>query len=382
MKNFTLLFALIFTVSVYSQIQLDEFKLSDYKLPDIKRHKLDVNFDLNGGIQLTDYFSEKSYYNSTTGRGVFMPAYSFYRNSRKYQGQQEARFNLDYYAGKWDNQQEFYDGNKYFQDHNSKSFQTGLDLFSENRFYMGDEISYFEVNFNSQIEYYSSSIESSTTGDINVLDFYQNSKHKSHLYKIEMPVLVGFGRVEQVQDSRHALFILNDLRKKGRLKRIPDVNEIIQLSEKISIVKNKRFFDSRLQKIDELDTVNGFLLEHDLLEKQDITYFSSLNDMWDFGGNPVRLSGIRGYFGLIPLFGYFNDHMDQVTEQNDLEEPSETREMNNALRILFIVGVDYYKPIKQKWQYNLDTKLGLGPASYKNENEIIPYITYDKKYCR
>ena len=379
MKTPTITFALIFTISFFCKAQLDEFKLSDFKLPDIKRHQLDLNFDLNGNMRIRDKFSEKSYYNSYSGNGMLMPEYKFYRNSRRYQGNQVARFDLDYRSGRSENQHEFSTNNILHENNEYKTFNTGLNLISQNRLYLQNGITYLEFDFNSQIEYNNRTSEQISTGDISMLHTYYNSKHKSNLFMVELPLFVGFGRVEQIQDSRHALFILKDLRKRGRLKRIPNNDEIIELSEKISQVKNKRFFDSRLQKIDELDTVNSFLSEHDLIESNDITYFSSLNDMWEFGGTPIRLSGIRGYFGLVPMFGSYFSHYDQVSEQNDIEEPSESKIMNSALRILLIVGFDYYKPIKQKWQYNLTTRLGLGPAAYKNDSEYIPGNTYLQK---
>jgi len=379
MKNFTLLFAIIFTISMYSYAQLDEFKLSDYKLPDIKRHQLDLKFDLNGNMRIRDQFTEKSYYDSYSGSGMFMPEYRFYRNSRRYQGNQVARFDLDYHSGKSENEHEFGTGNILYENRKSKAFVMGIDLMSQNRLYLQNEITYLEFDLNLHVGYDKRSNENNNTGDIIIGPTYYDLKHKSNLFMIELPLYFGFGRVEQIQDSRHALYILKDLKKKGRLKRIPDNDEIIELAEKISQVKNKRFFDSRLQKIDELDTVNGFLNGHELIDSNDITYFSSLNDMWDFGGTPIRLSGIRGYFGLVPMFGSYFSQYDRISEQNDIEESSEGNETNNALKLLLVVGFDYYKPIKQKWQYNLTTRFGLGPTAYVNDSEHNPGPTREQK---
>ncbi|MBV5342795.1 hypothetical protein JZU68_03975, partial [bacterium] len=64
----------------------------------------------------------------------------------------------------------------------------------------------------------------------------------------------GSGRIENVSDAQHALFLINDLSKKSILNRDLSNNEINELSKTMTKIKNKRFLDSRLKLIDEINT--------------------------------------------------------------------------------------------------------------------------------
>jgi hypothetical protein len=68
---------------------------------------------------------------------------------------------------------------------------------------------------------------------------------------------IGYGRIENVQDARQAIYIANALSKNGVLTRNLSNSEMFELSQIISTVKNKRFLDSRLRLIEEITTVTS-----------------------------------------------------------------------------------------------------------------------------
>ncbi len=64
MKHLSLLFNLML-VSLFSFSQVENYDLSKYKLPDIKRQQLDFNFQSNGQNSSSKYFSDYPNYSDT-----------------------------------------------------------------------------------------------------------------------------------------------------------------------------------------------------------------------------------------------------------------------------------------------------------------------------
>lgn len=358
-------------LSLVTFSQISDFKLSDYKLPDIKRHQLDLGLNSGSSIRNDNnpaYYDKQDYSNINAN---FDAAYSFYRNSARYQGQQSIALATNFYYSEQESKpNNNYNGWYSLANSDNKRFNLDFGIQSENRFYLRNE-NFFEVQLLTQYINDSQNRNNDYQNDFNVLYQHSNDQGKTNYFSVELPIYYGVGRIEQVQDARQSLFILNDMKRVNRLQRTPTHEEIIAMSEKISEVKNKRFFDSRLQKIDELDTINKFLLENGLVTDTDISYFSSMNDMWDFGSRQVRLAGYRVYGGAEPMIEfarYWDKQLDEL--------PSDTMKVEQntkfkSRRLHFVAGLSYEEPFHQKWQFSLNTKVFLGPASYITEDEYI-----------
>lgn len=382
MKKSILLITIIFTISIYSQAQLEEFKLSDYKLPDIKRHQLDFDLNLFTSATSGNNQIDQNSYDYFLTRGTFIPKYSFYRNSKRYQAEINADMDIGYGFQK---EKEVLDSAYYTEKKSSNGYDANIYVFAINRIYW-KSLFYSEFNLNTDMRINGSHYSDSEEYQDSISSEIHKYDSRFQKYIFEIPLKIGYGRIEQIQDARQAIFILQDLYEKDRLERIPSNDEIIKFSEQISKVKNKRYFDSRLQKIDELDSTNAFLINNGLISKDDIVYFSSLNDMWDFGGLPIRQSGFRIAFGVDPFIGYTNRF-----SKSYLNSTNVTNEYNNTdqtIALLSNITADYFKPIKQKWQYNIEAKLGLGPmhlitkeSSFNNpegveiEFDLMKYFT-------
>jgi hypothetical protein len=111
---------------------------------------------------------------------------------------------------------------------------------------------------------------------------------------------VGKGRIEQVQDYRQAILIMEELRKRGSLKKEPTDDDIIEFAGTVSQLKNVRFFDSRKRKEEDLTEIDSVLRSKDLISTNDISYFVGLEDMWTYGGIQERLYGNQIKFILAP----------------------------------------------------------------------------------
>lgn len=362
----TALSIILSSFTVYAQ--LEKFDLSNFKLPDIKRHQLDVGTNLGSRIENSNQISDDTKSKVFSGGADLSLLYKFYRNSDKYQGDQYARFNGAYSLASFDNEYKF--ANPYTNERAYNILSGDLYLISNNRFYFKG-LSFFELDLNANLR--SERRENEFKEYMGTGTDYQTDKYKENgtLMQFELPVYLGYGRIERVEDARQAIFILKDLQRFGRLKRVPNASEIIAFSERIAEVKNKRFFDSRLQKIDELEVADTYLQSTGLVEGSDIAYFTSLNDMWDYGALQVRLAGYRVYGGAIPAYGIYDSYnLEEVrfdSKATSQQIKAEYENDNRIQRLLFCVGFEYQKPIKQKWQYSLQTSIRIGPSKSTNK---------------
>ena len=126
-------------------------------------------------------------------------------------------------------------------------------------------------------------------------------------FLVQAPVKFGNGRIEQVQDARQAVYIYKELSKADRMSPDKTDEQILEFAKLISQLKNKRFFDSRLRRIAEIESVDSFFTAKNYIKESDATYFTTLNDYWEYGNGPVRSSGTRFSVALLPGY-YFYDY--------------------------------------------------------------------------
>lgn len=358
--------------SITSFAQLEDFKLSEYKLPDLKRQQLDLITNFGGFYENDNRISGDRSSKIFNGSGMMDIYYNFYRNSAKYQGSQSALLGGSYRVS---NYEYIYTNSSYQNNERKYSRWVGeIDLQSDNRLYF-DDLNFFEIDLNAKYSNQHYNTNNNSTQISNITD-QTTATEKSNLYEFELPLYYGYGRIERVEDVRQAVFILHDLQKLKRLKRVPNDDEIIAFAQQISEVKNKRFYDSRIQKIEELKIADAYLSDADLIEESDITYFTSLNDMWSYGDRQIRLAGYRVYGGIVPMMGINTMHEKYDSELNDTnyiypDIHTENKYKNRIQQLFFRIGFEYQKPIKQKWQYFLLSNIQLGPSKTTNNYENV-----------
>lgn len=152
----------------------------------------------------------------------------------------------------------------------------------------------------------------------------------------------GKGRIEQVQDFRHAILLIEEFDKRGVSKRNVTEEELIELSSLISQLKNKRFFDYRKQKEAELVALDSFLVDKGIVEGKSIQYYTGLEDIWSYGGLQVRESGKQVLFSIIPGYSF-----DKNLEQDE-------NNINEDMLINFNISFVSKNPISIKWQTNYE----------------------------
>jgi hypothetical protein len=315
--------------------QFSGFDLSKYNLPDIRTRRLDLyfNLDQNAGndiSQFTDLDTTKVKQGSLSG-SVNLSYYHF-RNTEKYKGELTVS---TYFSPQFSKSRR----NDLLRE--SKSINSSLAIQSSNSFYNKDK--YF-----IKVDPYLS-LSSGNNGYYRDLSSVSSRDEREAVYHstLSVPVSLGHGRIEPVEDARLAIYILEELNRAGRISAIPEDNVVIEMAREISRIKKERFFDSRLRKIRELRVIDSFLVANSLISENDIDYFSVLNDQWDYAFGPSRESGLSvsaGFDNLLSFQKYYQktiiDNMAPVTGKSS----------QNIFELGGFARIIYAKPVNLYWQ--------------------------------
>lgn len=315
--------------------QFSDFDLSKYKLPDIKTNRLDLNFSLNENG--SNIFSQYSRLDTTETKQNYLKgsmnlSYYNFRNSEKYQGNFliNASFIPEIYK---------YSRNELI----SKYDKINTDfLVRSNNIFFNQDMNFLEVN--PTLSY--SSVNDRNHQDISSISFRDDNVAEIAT-NISIPVSVGHGRIEPVEDARLAIYIIEELSKAGKISSKPTDDVIIEMAKQISKIKRKRFLDSRIRKIEELQVIDSFLVANKIISSYDINYFSVLNDQWDYASGPQRQSGFAisaGFDDNLSISKYYNETF------HDTNVPSRSNSKKNIYALGGFINLRYAKPINLYWQ--------------------------------
>lgn len=333
LKLSTLFLGLIFPYLLTGQYT--DFDLSKYRLPDIKTNRLDLNFNLNktgnkSFSQISDLDTTETKQNNLSSSLDFN--YYLFRNSEKYQGDLmvDANFSPQINTNST---------NELIT--KSNALYTNFLIKSKNIFF-NQNMSFIELSphmsFSSINNRYHRDLSLSTFRDDNDAQFTTN---------ISIPVAIGNGRIEPVEDVRLAIYILEELNKVGRISGLPADNVILEMAKEISKIKRSRFFDSRIRKIKELQVVDSFLVANNIISSNDINYFSVLNDQWDFAYGPPRESGFAISSGFDNNIAFNKSYQEIIQNNNVILKGNSNKhiyELGGFLKLR------YAKPINLYWQ--------------------------------
>jgi len=360
MKTLNLIALLLATMVLFSVktsvAQNTTFKLSDYKNPDYLYQSLNFNFGLNNTLYgYSDKGNTENSYNSFSLNSQASAVYNRYLNSSKAQSNLSISFNAGFGSGT-SNAKYAYNA---YDEITNKSFNHNerLDISGLHRFY-NQKNNFIEVNgslvLDNQVN--NSNDKASFAGTVirseeRSQNYFQNSINGSFL--------IGKGRIEQVQDARMALYLLDDLYKLNREKRMISDEDVNELSQLITRLKYKRFFDDRLRKIAEITAIDSLMQKKGIISAADATYFTSLNDNWEYSNNPIRGTGHRLYTGLEASFGYNyqNAFLNYLIPDKLI---SETAVKYTNTGLFLVLGYAYEKPTSRKWQNSASIKGEIG----------------------
>lgn len=316
MRNKTLLRILVTVtfitcVSPHLLAQVDKnLLLKNYTLPDIQRHALDLMANSNGGFIASSLDDEGSSNATINLNG----AYSFYKNTRNFIGQQSlgVSFSGNYYKDK------SYDTER-------GSISPIMSYGNSSRFYKGNI--FFETGVSAYVNYNR---------------YYNDDNRDKYTFytSAAIPLMFGVGRIENVKDMRQAIYIIDNLEKKGVINRSMSADEFNEFARLISTVKNKRFFDSRKRLISEVTALDTFLKSNNIIDEEGASYFTTLYDYWLYGDLFERKSGTEFKVGVIPS-GRYNYYNDLASKKH-----------NEDVEILGEISLSYENPSSLSWQHS------------------------------
>lgn len=324
------IFSLMF-VSLFSFSQVENYDLSKYKLPDMKRQQLDFNFQSSGQNSSSKYFFENENYRATITNsdnkftGNYNLGYSFYRNTKSIQSSISANTYGNYNKTKRDGTN--YHSQDNYSFYNNVAFNYDLKYFVTPTNWFVTAAPQFNISYN------------------NYNDRQSKNGWKDLTASSYIKIGGGLGRIEQVQDFRHAILLIEELDKRSVSKRNVSEEEMIELSTLISQLKNKRFFDYRKQKEAELVAIDSFFVDKGIVDEKSIRYYTGLEDIWSYGGLQVRESGKQALLSITPGYSFDKNYDD--SENN----------INENMLMHYNLSFVSKKPISIKWQTNYEIGL-------------------------
>jgi len=357
MRHFQKLCIALFAFFAYNaNAQIQDLDLSDYKLPELKRQTLGFDFALSNRVDKsfysTNYFEdfEEEIMNSAALNSRVI--HTFYHNSPYWQ--QDFYSSVNMAAGYRDAKEDKALINE------THRFNGGLSLYLVNRYYFQGNEGFFlggtaDVSYN--------------------YNYYKelNNRDKTNEVTIYLPLSIGYGRIEQVQDARQAAYIYDALQKQGKIDAVKAAEELLEFARFISTIKNERFFDFRNKRIYELEELDRYLKENGYIDEQDISYFATLSDLWSYGNTPIRNTGFRAEAFINP--GY---------DLNETLYRGEFDDLYNMRAYVLKTGLKatYEKPINLYWQHymNADVYWGTEKSRIRLSNSYLGKYIYPGVY--
>ncbi|MCL2597949.1 MAG: hypothetical protein FWD66_09945 [Paludibacter sp.] len=340
-----------------SQDDYVNFDIAKYYTPNIVRNQLPFYINLNSNYSqsigkntwsnMDNGIVNNSYvYKNYNFIGNIASNFSHYVNTRKKISNLGIGLSLNENFSSQKNDQSFNDISSYYESNTSSEYDNvvsanHLGMYWVNKWYFS-KLFYLNYQINGSVDY--NFTQNKTKNQSQAID--ANQKQKEFVFNFSPRLGVGYGRLEDVEDARQAIYIANALSKRNVLTRKLSNEELFELSQKISTVKNKRFLDSRLHLTNEISTVDSFFVEKNLLSNTGAAYFTTLYDMWQYGDLFPRKSGYEVYFLAFPYYTY--DYVKNIPElQNGA--------INNPHQAFFEADLAFYyeKPVKLNWQHSV-----------------------------
>jgi len=334
--------------------QIENYPIKDYKLPVIKRTSLDLGFStnssgLNGNVKGDPTGKATNSNFSFSGQGN--ASWNYYYQSPKWQRTSYASSSIQGNATGSKSKQANEDNRDYSSLYTSFSFSNhSLYYFSEKLFTSFHP--YGGVNYDRGKS--SNKYIDNTASIIIDNDHYYNNIASY----IGLGLGLGYGRIEPVSDAHNMVFTLLDLKKSGNLLREPTTEEITVISQKISSLKNERYFDDRVHKIREVTILDSLLNTMGLTTRGDIGVSTTLYDNLNYAYVPSRYSGIQ--FWAEPRISYYNN----TSKQTEID-----RVNSHQLVLGANANLTYETPINIYWQRSINFSTSYADQTIDSKNE-------------
>ncbi len=186
---------------------------------------------------------------------------------------------------------------------------------------------------------------------------------------LRIPISIGKGQPQNTSDAWHAITILEFLNAQGLLSKAAfSDEEIIGFANELSLIRNVRNTDFRLERISEIEQLINYITENNMVNDLDYRLFAHVHDAWIFENFEPRESGKRFSLGIAPTLN-INQSINS-TDFNSIVIP---------VGADLFVGYDVYKPLSLDWQLDFESEFAIGPRQtiYGGDLEIVgndPYL--------
>ncbi|MBX2929949.1 MAG: hypothetical protein KF852_19095 [Saprospiraceae bacterium] len=277
-----------------AQSDTTTYNYAAFRFPDINRRALDFSMDVAGSA------------NASETRGTFpisLSSGNFSQNLSASYGQfinnerLQALRSVSLFQGFSDRSQETIIQNTPNNFFWQQEARLSVSSSGENRLYRSP-LRYLEANWLVSVQY-------------NFLQRRQNGPNpaiKSEMTRtaLKMPLRIGVGRIEPVDDVFLAKFMVDDMQQNGILAAPLSESDLFALGQVMAHARNQRNFDFRRQRIYELTQLNNWFKEKGITDSGDLMFFTTLADNWLYGFSNVRSSGQRFSVGIEPFYQYIS----------------------------------------------------------------------------
>lgn len=326
--KYLIIVQLTFAITCNGVSQISEDLLRTYKNQDLQIRQLNLNGSLNGGNSNSDFlyqFNGGANYSQFINRGNLQSDFSTSLNLN--QSKSRATYLTGEPLGSYTSA---------YLNAAKRSWR-----YLHNEFFMG--LGYrLNYNFNHS-----------------TLDHFEGSdmtqKTTGHKMEIAIPLSIGIGRKYPINSVHRSMWIYKELEKNNSLKRTATTQESEQLANLIDQNLYTRYFDSRYKSIDDMKRIDSLLQSQDIINSQNITYFTTLYDMYYYSSGSNRTRGSTFEGGIIGDF-YYNHYN---FNSSDTLSPGYTEDYRAIVPTLF-AEYQYFKPINLFWQFNLNINAEYG----------------------
>ncbi len=312
MKYFALLLMLIAVLQLDAQvIYTDSIDLQSVRRPDISRQALEL--DISGRQS-----SSKSIGSFPgTNRLLNIEATLAFRDLVNLEKRQSERDASVYFYQRYSSS-------------TSSSITTNIRGNSEDRFYKFGAMGFLALDVNTLVE-------------------TRNQSGRSQAYTNALSFGIGSGRKEVISDAWQAATIAGSLHKQGLITAKFDGAQMSTFSNLISVLRNKRLFDSRLATIERFESIGNFLKEYAV--EEDARFYANLYDLWIFENFKERFAG-----KLLKL---------TIGPRHQLQRSANSS--FGRIGLASQISFEHYQPIHMNWQWDYGVSIAIARMYSKKE---------------
>jgi len=344
-KTITTLLLLLSFFFGYSQ--LDAYKLADYSQP--------------------EFYQKISRINPTASFNTFRNDLSISGNTSRKSNQTILPYTLSIqkYNDKQQNTLIFRARNEtsFTSTSNQKTIRLGISqsVGWDNRYFLNtaDLFLGFEITQSSDVTY-------------NELEQKQNARFEVASKKIEaitfnnVLIKVGKGRIQNLNEGRHALVILETICKHSDLDRNTIMpQQVNALADKLGKIRNIRNTDFRLERNREIEVLFKYLKSVNLIMEEDYYLFSKILDAFQFENFSSRRKGSDFNIGIGMKLDAAENHKNDISNNSDgYKKTASSSEVGPLAEISY----NYYYPLSNNWQLNIENSASFGKTIRKTFN--------------